>query len=123
MSQPVDKINRLLGAARGGPFSWGIRLFERPDPDLLSKVVKIDGDAVLMKGTQLDLSSEPLNDPNSKAAGRRFVGIHFACCDIYTRVYVNRDETAYEGRCPRCARPVRLKIGPGGTSSRFFSAY
>ena len=51
-----------------------------------------------------------------------FVGVQFACCDVYTRVYINRDETAYEGRCPKCGKKVRLAIGPGGTDSRFFTA-
>jgi hypothetical protein len=37
-------------------------------------------------------------------------------------VYVNRDETAYDGNCPRCAKRVRLRIGPGGTNARFFTA-
>jgi hypothetical protein len=50
------------------------------------------------------------------------VGIHFVCCDVYTRVYINRDATAYEGNCPKCAKRVRLRIGPGGTDSRFFTA-
>jgi hypothetical protein len=78
-----------------------------------------------MPGEHLDLSSgEPFggrnhaNPPNA----RKFVGVQFACCDVYTRVYVNRDSTAYEGNCPKCAKRVRLPIGPGGTDSRFFTA-
>ena len=79
-----------------------------------------------MLGERLDLTSDiptPV-PPATTAAGnqRRFVGIHFTCCDVYTRVYVNRDETAYSGNCPRCTRKIILKIGPGGTSSRFFTA-
>ena len=73
-----------------------------------------------MAGEHLDLSSEGAG--KRRASNRRFVGIHFVCCDVYTRIYVNRDESAYEGNCPRCARRVRLAIGPGGTSSRFFTA-
>jgi hypothetical protein len=79
-----------------------------------------------MAGEQLDLTDAPLDDDRcrhtSAAAGRRFVGVHFICCDVYTRVYVNRDETAYEGNCPRCAKRVRLRIGPAGTDARFFTA-
>jgi len=62
---------------------------------------------------------------NAGAAGqrRKFLGVTFACCGIYNRVYINRDGTAYEGRCPKCGKPVKLRIGPGGTDARFFTAY
>jgi hypothetical protein len=78
-----------------------------------------------MPGEHLDLSSDGSGADGAKSApasGRKFVGIHFTCCDLYTRVYANRDETAYEGRCPKCGKKVRLGIGPGGTDSRFFTA-
>ena len=77
-----------------------------------------------MIGENLDLSSES-GDREARASQRtprRFLGITFACCDVYSRVYVNRQETAYEGNCPKCARPVRAKIGSGGTDQRFFVA-
>lgn len=77
-----------------------------------------------MPGEHLDLSSERAGDAGSEQQpdSRRFVGVHFVCCDVYSRVYVNRDQTAYVGNCPRCAKPVRLRIGPGGTNARFFTA-
>ncbi len=88
-----------------------------------------------MPGDFLDLSSEP--DPpahefaggdidktgGDRRSGRRYVGVHFACCDVYSRVYINRQETGYVGNCPRCTRRIELKIGPGGTDSRFFTAF
>ena len=77
------------------------------------------------QGRHVDLSSEgagPGPVPSGPAA-RPFVGIHFVCCDLYARVYVNREETAYTGNCPRCGRPIRIRIGHGGTSHRFFTAY
>jgi hypothetical protein len=79
-----------------------------------------------MIGEHLDLTDGPLGDDEQRSAtsrqSRRFVGIHFVCCDVYTRVYVNRDQTAYEGNCPKCAKRVRLRIGAGGTNARFFTA-
>ena len=78
-----------------------------------------------MSGEHLDLSSGETfggrSDTKSQTS-RKFVGVQFTCCDVYTRVYVNRDSTAYEGNCPKCAKRVRLPIGPGGTDSRFFTA-
>lgn len=88
-----------------------------------------------MSGERLDLSSDlpsavqhdkrPLHQSAAVTAStsRRFVGVQFACCDVYARVYLNREETAYHGNCPRCAKVVHLKIGPGGTDSRFFTVY
>jgi hypothetical protein len=77
-----------------------------------------------MAGENLDLSSDVVRttSKDSSEAARRFVGVHFICCDVYMRVYVNRDETAYEGNCPKCAKRVTLRIAAGGTDSRFFTA-
>ncbi len=78
-----------------------------------------------MPGEFLDVSSDPAPDDNgaegAPLGGRKFIGIQFRCCGMYARVYANRPGTAYEGRCPRCARPVRFEIGPGGSDERFFT--
>ena len=78
-----------------------------------------------MSGEHLDLSTDgpTANRSGANQSGeRKFVGVTFACCDVYSRVYINRDQTAYEGNCPKCAKRVRLRIGPGGSDSRFFTA-
>jgi hypothetical protein len=76
-----------------------------------------------MSEEHLDLSIGD-NSPAAKGKnGRRFIGIQFVCCGVYARIYVNKDETAYEGRCPKCCRQVQILIGPGGTDARFFTAY
>ncbi|OGR02373.1 MAG: hypothetical protein A2284_00855 [Deltaproteobacteria bacterium RIFOXYA12_FULL_61_11] len=53
---------------------------------------------------------------------RNYLGILFECCNVYARIHRTKDGTAYEGRCPRCLRPIRVAIGEGGTSQRIFKA-
>jgi ribosomal protein S27E len=79
------------------------------------------------KGRNLDLWSDAEHSPRP-ATGKDapeggFLGVQCECCDVYSRVYLNREQTAYVGRCPRCGKRVEFLIGPEGTSSRFFRAY
>lgn len=53
---------------------------------------------------------------------RPWLAVLWRCCHTYSRVYRNPAGTGYHGSCPRCGRPVSVKIGPGGTRSRFFEA-
>ncbi len=68
--------------------------------------------------------NEPVmgSDTQRKLRGRPWVGIRFDCCGVYSRVYRNAEGTAYRGRCPRCLRAVRLRVGPDGIDARFFAA-
>ena len=56
----------------------------------------------------------------SRSAANPFLSIHFACCNVYQRIYKSADGTAYRGRCPRCGKPVNFPIGAGGTNERSF---
>ena len=72
-----------------------------------------------MSGENLDISSDPATSATpgpeaAKATPRPFIGIQFACCQVYARVYRNAEGTAYQGCCPRCGRRVEAKIGPDG---------
>lgn len=78
----------------------------------------------------VELSQQNLDSPKSPAPdispetslNRPYISVLFECCQIYLRIYRNPAATAYEGRCPRCLRPITIRIGSGGTNTRFFTA-
>ncbi len=53
---------------------------------------------------------------------RPFIGVMFKCCNVYTRIYINKARTAYTGHCPKCAAKIEIKIAPGGSDARFWTA-
>jgi hypothetical protein len=57
--------------------------------------------------------------------GREYIGIHFACCNVYGRIYKNKEGTMYKGMCPRCMKRVQAKVGQNGsgTDQRIFQAH
>lgn len=77
-----------------------------------------------MSEERLDLASEPPSPaPSTEGVGDpRYLGIHFACCQVYARIARDREGRAYRGHCPRCGRAITIGIGPGGTGQRFFTA-
>lgn len=58
--------------------------------------------------------------PPAAGAGRPFLRLWFTCAGRYARAYRAGQEPAYTARCPACGAPVRIPIGPGGTSDRSF---
>ena len=58
----------------------------------------------------------------SGGVSKPYIGMHFKCCNVYCRIYLNHDGTAFRGNCPKCAQPVRVKAAPGGGKSRFWTA-
>lgn len=85
-----------------------------------------------MVGENLDLTSEPGDGDGAggkrgdrasqQSGGRPFLGVHFVCCDVYSRIYLNREATAYQGHCPKCSQAIVVHITPDGSDSRFFEA-
>jgi hypothetical protein len=59
-----------------------------------------------------------------KSAGTRrpYLGIHFKCCNVYSRIYLNKKGTAFVGWCPKCAAKAEIKVSPHGSKARFFTA-
>tara|TARA_B100000686_G_scaffold348489_1_gene439649 strand:- start:108 stop:287 length:180 start_codon:yes stop_codon:yes gene_type:complete len=53
---------------------------------------------------------------------KKFLGIMFECCNIYRRIYINKEGNAYKGRCPKCFSEVEVRIGECGSDKRFFRA-
>ena len=69
---------------------------------------------------QQNADSEAADSSDSRG---KFIGVRFQCCGSYARAYLNRAGTTYLANCPRCSKPVRFKVGPGGSDARFFEAY
>jgi len=53
---------------------------------------------------------------------KSYLGIMFKCCNVYGRIYKNKEGSAYVGRCPKCMRNIKIPVGEGGTNQRFFDA-
>ncbi len=60
--------------------------------------------------------------PPRKRPARRWVGVRFDCCGVYTRIYRRPQARAYRGRCPRCRRLVTLRVAAHGVQARIFRA-
>ncbi|MCR4315103.1 MAG: hypothetical protein NUW37_02005 [Planctomycetes bacterium] len=69
-----------------------------------------------------DIEKPDQTQNTSDFRNRPYVGVYFECCDVYTRIYRSVDGKKYTGFCPRCFRRIKMKVGPGGTSSRMFRA-
>jgi len=67
-----------------------------------------------------EYNSKEEEEQQQQREKRPFLGITFECCNVYARIYKNKEGTAYVGRCPKCMRSIKVPIGKGGTGQRFF---
>ncbi len=82
-----------------------------------------------MAGPDYIVDIDGVGAPSSRAGangdtlvGRPWLAVQWKCCGTYSRIYRNKVGTLYEGQCPKCGRPVTARVGPGGTTHRFFEA-
>ncbi len=78
-----------------------------------------------MAGRHLDITICDGGESGRADSGdhvRPWIGVHFECCNCYTRIYRRPDVAQYAGRCPRCGRTVTVEVGPEGVSARIFRA-
>ena len=87
-----------------------------------SKNTKAGGQSVNRYGVAGGCEGKVPAANRERGENKNWIAIKWNCCGAYSRVYKNRAGDAYEGRCPKCMKPVRLRIGEGGTSARFFEA-
>ncbi len=59
---------------------------------------------------------------DQKRPKRPFLGMYFKCCRVYSRLYLNKEQTAFVGWCPKCAAKAEIKVAPHGSSDKFFIA-
>lgn len=74
----------------------------------------------MLERNDLDKTSD---NSLKKLKKRKFLGIFFACCSVYARIYTNDSGKFYEGRCPTCLRSLSIRIGRNGVKDRFFVSY
>ena len=63
-------------------------------------------------------------EKKNKPEERPWLGIRWACCNVYGRVYRDPDVMMYLAHCPKCLRRLKIRVDPrSGTTSKFFVAH
>ena len=68
----------------------------------------------------VDVGGMESGGQEAPAAARPFLQVFFRCANHYQRVYRNAAGTEYNARCPKCGKPLRFRVGEGGSDSRRF---
>lgn len=91
-------------------------------PDPRSDSVEFSRAVASVGGTREPVAASGGN-ARAGSARRPFLQVWFRCSGHYQRVYRSADGTSYQARCPKCAKQVRFRVGPGGTGERFFQVH
>lgn len=84
-------------------------------------------DQAAKPGRKIDIVSSaepgtPTDGQGAHTAALPWIGVHFECCGVYTRISRRPEAKEYEGRCPRCGLPIRVGVGPDGVKTRLLRA-
>jgi hypothetical protein len=75
---------------------------------------------------RLDIVSAADSNDEGRGGGaesdRPWIGIHFECCGVYSRVYRRPEEPQYVGKCPSCGRALRVLVRADGVKAKIFRA-
>lgn len=95
----------------------------------LNHVVRLADKSVMSGESEyhIDIISSAEGDfdrqsPQSPGTSRPWVGVHFECCGTYRRIYRRPEDLHYVGHCPKCTRPITLRVGPDGVDARILRA-
>ena len=58
----------------------------------------------------------------SQRKARPYINLLFRCCNVYVRIYLNAQGTAFSGHCPRCCARARIAVDPEGDAADFWVA-
>ncbi|MBX3396327.1 MAG: hypothetical protein KF841_13270 [Phycisphaerae bacterium] len=89
------------------------------DPNVQAAPRRLD--ILLTADGTIDASSVRSSKPSSEE-GRPWIGVHFECCGVYSRVYRERSADRYDGRCPKCGISLTVRVSPDGVSTSFVRA-
>ncbi len=54
---------------------------------------------------------------------KKFISVLFKCCNVYNRIYINKEENGLPWQMSQVPQVRKVQIGEGGTDTRFFEVY
>lgn len=60
------------------------------------------------------------NKGKNEKPKRKFVGVIFKCCNVYSRIYIDKGKDKFVGFCPKCGAKMEIYASSTGSKSNFF---